>query len=102
MSFAANGRIEEFLEGSFPEDTGSCIDNEKFCFCHIDTDVYWAIRNSTEWIWPRLSVEGIIVYDDYGFEKWEGATQFVDSFAKRPDCVFIYNINGHAILIKTT
>ncbi len=88
------------LEGSFPEETGDLVASEKFCFCHIDTDVYWALRNPTEWIWDKLAVGGVIVYDDYGFNQWEGATYYVDEIAKLKDRLFIYNINGHGIIVK--
>lgn len=89
-----------FLEGCFPEDTGSLIENEQFCLCHIDTDMYWAYKNPTEWIWDRLSVGGVIIYDDYGFTDWSGATQYVDEIATLEDRLFVYNLNGHGIIIK--
>jgi len=92
----------KILEGDFPEETGGDIERETFCFCHIDTDVYWAVRKQTEWIWDRLAVGGIVVYDDYGWIDLEGATRAVDEIAHGEDRLFIYNMNGQGILIKMT
>jgi len=91
----------EILKGIFPEDTAHLIDNnEKFCLCHIDVDVYNSAKDVIEWIWPKLSVGGIVVYDDYGFEVCKGITDFVDEESLKDDRVFIYNLNGHGIIIK--
>ncbi len=43
----------------------------------------------------------MVVFDDYGFFGCEGVTQAVDELvAQREDVTFIYNLNGHAVLIK--
>ena len=47
---------------------------------HIDVAVYFSIRDSLDFIWPRLSRGGFIVFDDYGFATCPGARQAVDEF----------------------
>ena len=54
-----------------------------------------------EWIWERLVVGGIIVYDDYGFQRTVGITRHVEEAKGEDDRVFVYNLNGHGIFIKT-
>lgn len=49
-------------------------------FVHIDLDIYYAIKASIEYIWPRLSPGGIVVFDDYGFPSCPGARRAVDEF----------------------
>jgi O-methyltransferase len=88
------------LEGIFPDDTAHRISAGPFRFCHIDVDVYESARQTTEWVWDRLVPGGIIVYDDYGFFGCEGVRAFVDEQANRGDRVSIYNLNGHATVIK--
>ncbi len=88
------------LEGIFPDDTAGELDNAQFCFCHIDVDVYQGARDVTEWVIPRLSRGGIIVYDDYGFYGCEGVTEYVDSIASHPSLTFLHNLNGHAVLVR--
>ncbi len=91
----------EILQGIFPEETGHRVEGESFRFCHIDVDVYRSARDVFEWIWDRLVVGGIIVYDDYGFERTVGITRHVEEVKAEDDRVLVYNLNGHGILIKT-
>jgi O-methyltransferase len=91
------------IEGVFPDETGSQIQDVHFRFCHIDVDVYEGTRDVLRWVWPRLLSGGIVVIDDYGFRATDGATRAVQEHVKRSgsDCRFIYNVSGQAILVKT-
>jgi O-methyltransferase len=89
------------LKGMFPDDTGNEVENRTFRFCHIDVDVYQSARESTEWIWPRLITRGVIVYDDYGFAGCDGVRKFLDEWQSVANCIFMHNLNGHAVVIKT-
>lgn len=93
-----NARI---LEGVFPEDTARLVADSAFRFCHIDVDVYRSARESVEWLWPRLVVGGVVVYDDYGFDTCSGVTRWVDEQASEADRVVLHNLNGHAVVVKT-
>jgi len=88
------------LQGIFPDDTGGGIADRRFALCHIDVDVYESARHILDWVWPRLKVGGIVVFDDYGFPTCEGIARLVNEQAPRTDAVMIHNLNGHAILIK--
>ena len=92
-----NARI---LVGIFPEETGKLVTDTVFRFCHIDVDVYQSAKDATEWLWPKLVVGGMIVFDDYGFRGCEGVTRFVDEERGKSDRMVIHNLNGHAIIIK--
>ena len=91
----------EVLQGTFPDDTGKSLADKTFRFCHIDVDVYRSAAEIVEWIWPRLCLGGLIVYDDYGFKGCEGVTRFVNEERGLPDRLIIHNLNGHAVAIKT-
>lgn len=93
-----NARI---LEGVFPEETAAQIAEEAIRFCHIDVDVYQSARDTLEWVWPRMAVGGVVVYDDYGFYGCEGVTALGNEDFDRPDRIMIHNLNGHGILVKT-
>jgi O-methyltransferase len=43
----------------------------------------------------------MVVFDDYGFARCSGVTKFVNGLAHRDDLVFVHNLNGHALLVKT-
>lgn len=92
----------KIFSGIFPDETGELLQEEKFCLCHIDVDVYTSSEEITRWIWPRLNVGGVLVYDDYGFFSCQGVRRFVDEFfpPERKDSLRLYNLNGHAVVVK--
>lgn len=90
----------KILSGVFPEETGRLIKDKEFRFCHIDVDVYQSAKDSFEWLWSKLVIGGVVVFDDYGFKGCEGVTLFVNEERKKKDRLVIHNLNGHAILIK--
>jgi O-methyltransferase len=90
----------EILQGIFPEDTAHKIADKKFAICHIDVDVYQSAKDVLDWVWPRLSVGGVVVYDDYGFINCDGIIKLVNEQRRRTDCVVLHNLNGHAIQVK--
>ncbi len=90
------------LEGIFPEETGGALDQEQICFCHIDVDVYQSARDISSWVWERMPIGGVIIYDDYGFPSCQGVRKLVDELSSDTDKLFIYNLNGQAMLVKTS
>ncbi len=88
------------LEGIFPEETSHLIEEDTFRFCHIDVDVYQSAQDIIAWIWEKMAIGGIIVYDDYGFHGCDGITKHVEEQRAEPDRLLIHNINGHAIIIR--
>ena len=88
------------LEGRFPEDTATLIRSDKISFCHIDVDVYQSAKDIYDWVWPKLAMGGIIVFDDYGFHPCKGITKFVDELRKEKNCAIMHNLNGQAVVIK--
>jgi len=90
----------QLLRGIFPEDTGDKIADETFRLCHIDVDVYQSAKDVLEWIWPRLSTGGVVVFDDYGFPACPGVTKLVDEQKMHDDRLVLHNLNGHGIIVK--
>lgn len=94
--------IEKYhiLPGVFPEQA-EVPPSQRFCFCHIDVDVYQSAKDVLLWVWPRLSHGGIVVFDDYGFYGCEGVTKLVNEQNNTGDRIFVHNLNGQALFIKT-
>jgi O-methyltransferase len=90
----------EVLQGIFPDASAHRIADRRFRLCHIDVDVYESASQTFDWVWPRLVPGGIVVFDDYGFYSCGGVTRLVDGMIGRPDRLMVYNINGHALVIK--
>ncbi len=87
------------IKGTFPEESAHQVDANQFRFCHIDVDVYQSAVDVIDWIWDKMSVGGIIVFDDYGFGCF-GIVDAVEEQRNRGDRILIHNLNGHAVLIK--
>ncbi|WP_295545324.1 TylF/MycF/NovP-related O-methyltransferase [uncultured Pseudacidovorax sp.] len=88
------------LEGIFPEQTGAEVADQIFRLVHIDVDTYLSARDVLDFVWPRMPVGGVVVYDDYGCEACGGIVRHVDEQRGRPDRLVVHNLNGHALLIK--
>jgi O-methyltransferase len=95
-------RNVQILEGIFPDESAHAIPREqlKFRLCHVDVDVYESARDVVLWIWEKLAVGGIVVFDDYGFYGCSGVTKFVNEQARESGRLVLHNLNGHAIVIK--
>ena len=92
----------EIHAGIFPDDFLGLFEKSVFSYAHIDVDAHDSARDSFEFLWPRLSTGGIVVFDDYGFIGCEGVTRFVDSLRGRSSSrLVLHNLNGHAVVIKT-
>ncbi|MBL0309148.1 MAG: class I SAM-dependent methyltransferase [Bacteroidetes bacterium] len=91
----------KILKGIFPDDTSALIDDKiKFGLCHIDVDVYESSKGIVDWIWNKMIVGGVIVFDDYGFHTCDGVTKYVNEQKSKSDRMIIHNLNGHALMIK--
>ncbi|MFT7700406.1 MAG: O-methyltransferase [Candidatus Krumholzibacteriia bacterium] len=89
------------LQGIFPEDTSAEIADRQFRLCHIDVDVYQSGKDILEWVWSRMPVGGVVVFDDFGFPSTTGITKLVHEYESLPDRVCVQNLNGHAVYVKT-
>jgi O-methyltransferase len=51
---------------------------EKIAILRLDTDWYESTKHELTYLYPKLSIGGILIIDDYGF--WEGARKAVDEY----------------------
>ena len=76
------------------------FDPGPIAWAHVDVDIYQAVKDSIEFIYPRLVQGGFLVFDDYGFPSCPGARRAVDeAFAHRPE-VPICLPTGQALVVK--
>jgi len=76
------------------------LEQLRVAFAHIDVDIYQAILDSMAFLWPRLSVGGFVVFDDYGFPSCPGARAAVDEFFLDKHCVPLCLPTGQALVFK--
>lgn len=69
-----------FIKGYFPDSAIGLPEEERYCFVHIDCDLYCPIKSGLEYFWPKLNTGGMIMVHDYSSGHWEGATKAVDEF----------------------
>ena len=89
----------KIVKGFFPE-SGKHLDNTKFCFAHIDVDIYESVKSSSEFIYHRMVPAGIIIYDDYGFYSCPGTKIAVDEFYTGKEERPIHLPTGQCVIIK--
>jgi O-methyltransferase len=81
-------------------DTFAGLESRCIAFAHIDVDIYRSVIDSIEFIWPRLSSGGFVVFDDYGFPSCPGALEAVDEFFARTSAYPLCLHTGQAVVFK--
>ena len=74
--------------------------DRRYCFVHIDVDLYAPTLASLEFFYPRLNPGGVLICDDYGFSTCPGATRAVDEFLEdKPEAV-VHVPTGQGFFVK--
>lgn len=60
----------------------------RFSFSHVDLDMFEAVNNACDFIFPRTLPNGIILFDDYNCKSTPGATKAIDEFFIDKECKF--------------
>lgn len=47
----------------------------------LDTDFYESTKNEIEVLYPKLSIGGVLIIDDYGH--WQGSRKAIDEYFKQ-------------------
>lgn len=77
------------------------VENERFCFVHVDVDLYEPTRDSVSFFYPRLSPGGVMLFDDYGYETCPGAKKAIDDyFSDKPDPL-LHLPTGQGMVIRS-
>jgi O-methyltransferase len=92
----------KILTGIFPDDTGHVVSDNRFRLVHIDVDTYQSAKDVMTWVWDRLVPGGMVVYDDYGCNVCDGVKTAVNELAGDTGKLLLHNLNGHAIVVKTS
>lgn len=94
-----DGSFVEYRQGWIPQ-TFVGLEDRKFCFAHIDLDLYQSIIDCLDFLYPRMPTGGVIVFDDYGFPSCPGARRAVEEFfsskAEKPLAL----MTGQALVVK--
>lgn len=86
------------FEGFFPNETGIYVEKDKFCFVHLDLDLYESTIKSLNLFWDKLIVNGMILCHDYPALK--GILKAIDSFTSLHNLIKIQISGNQVLLIK--
>jgi O-methyltransferase len=60
--------------------------DKRFCFVHLDVDIYESYKLALEFFYPRMARGGLILLDEYDDPPWPGCNKAVDeALAGKPE-----------------
>ena len=90
----------EYHVGFCPDSVRGKLDDTRFCFVHLDVDLYSSTKECLEYFFPRLVPGGVLVSHDYSI--LEGVRKaFTEFTAGRPEQV-IELPTTQCMLVKST
>jgi O-methyltransferase len=92
-------RAVTYHKGLMPA-TFAGVKDEPIAFAHVDVDIYSSVMSCCEFIYPRLSAGGCMVFDDYGYPTCPGARQAVDEFFTGKPEIPLVLASGQAAVFK--
>lgn len=89
----------ELVHGIIPDSLAPLADR-RFCFVHIDLDLYASVLGAVHFFYDRVLPGGSIVFDDYGFSSTPGARRAVDEFFAERREMPLALASGQCIVLK--
>ncbi|MBI5921856.1 MAG: tetratricopeptide repeat protein [Betaproteobacteria bacterium] len=86
----------EYFPGWIPTAFPQTHDNQ-YRFVHVDVDLYQPTKDSFDYFWPRLTLGGMIVCDDYN---WPGGKRAVEEFCQSVGVSFEVTPYGQAYFLR--
>jgi hypothetical protein len=88
LSTGYPGELVHFVPG-LVEETIPANAPERIALLRLDTDWYRSTRHELEHLYPRLSLGGVLIIDDYGH--WRGAQRAVDEYLREHELAVLLN-----------
>ena len=68
----------------------------RFCFVHLDVNLYESYKLCMEFFYTKMAAGGIILFDEYNDPPWPGCNRAVDEFlARRPEKPRLITMNNY-------
>lgn len=68
------------LHRGFFEETLSQFSVSSLLLIHLDCDLYESYQTALQYLWPKLSSGGIVIFDEFADPAWPGARKAIDEF----------------------
>lgn len=98
-AIVSHDHLVVYHQGLIP-DTFVGLEVAKIAFAHIDVDIYKSVLECCQFIFPRLSLGGFMIFDDYGFPSCPGARAAVDEYFRGSGFVALVLPTGQAVIFK--
>lgn len=80
------------LKGEFPLELAGSFEDKKFSIVHLDVDTYKSYKECLNFLYPKLTKDGIILLDDYLESSCAGATLAINEFSNETNIdILLYN-----------
>lgn len=105
LFFAATYNKVEIIAGYSPDVFTFIPSDTTYSFIHCDVDLYSSVNDALDYFFPRLLPDGIMLFDDYGFDTTPGAKKAIDEWqgeCKYRGAVYLHGIGltGQYIIVK--
>lgn len=78
----------------------SGLGDSEIAFAHVDVDIYQSCKDCCEFIYPRLSKGGVMLFDDYGHPSCVGARLAIEEYFSGIGKTFFNLYTYQALVIK--
>ena len=83
------GDLIHFIKGKVEDTLPMQMPQENIAILRLDTDWYASTLHELHHLYPRLSVNGVLIIDDYGH--WEGCRKAVDEYFQEKNIQMLLN-----------
>jgi O-methyltransferase len=84
------------VKGYFCDSLPTLPEDLRFCFAHLDVNLYDSYKQCLEFFYPRIVPGGIILFDEYNDPPWPGCNKAVDEFlATKPEQLEMIERNNY-------
>jgi len=89
------------VKGLFSETLGTVAPGQRFCFVHLDSDLYRSTLSSLEVLWDRVVAGGVIAIDDF-FHHGQGPARAAQRFFGSRGLEPVYHVvfPGSVVIVK--
>jgi len=92
--------LVKFYKGLF-KDTLHEAKDKRFCFVHVDCDLYQGAKDCCEFFYPRLVEGGIMMFHDYDVPAFPGIREAVEEYFLYKPALRVTNRYGsHHVVVK--
>ena len=90
----------QFNKGYIPEVFNKSINPEYITWLHIDLNSSIPTLKCLEFFYDKIEINGLIIFDDYGWKGYEDTKEVIDIFLNHKKGVFFQFPTGQAVFIK--